>query len=45
MLLAGGRVSHYEMPEEFGNLTALETVFLIGCEITSLPATTTQLTR
>jgi hypothetical protein len=44
-MLEGGKVSHCEMPEEFGDLTALETVFLIGCEIASLPATTTRLTR
>jgi hypothetical protein len=34
-----------DVPEEFGNLTALETMSLVGLAIMSLPATITRLTR
>lgn len=34
-----------DLPEELGNLTALESVSLVGCEVASLPATITSLTR
>jgi hypothetical protein len=34
-----------KLPAEFGNLAALETVSLVGCEVASLPTTITRLTR
>lgn len=34
-----------DLSEEFGNLTALETTSLVGCEVASLPATITSLTK
>jgi hypothetical protein len=45
VLLPAGLVSFDEVPAGFGNLTALETVSLVRCEVTLLPATITCLTR
>lgn len=45
VLLLADLVSFNDVPAAFGNLTALETMSLLGCEVNSLPATITRLTR
>jgi hypothetical protein len=40
-----GMVYPEDLSEDFGNLAALETVSLVGCEVAALPATITSLAR
>ncbi len=45
VLLFAGLMWFEDLPDEFGNLTSLETVLLVACEIASLPPTITRLSR